>query len=1055
MPSSDWLLDLDQVHSSVLVLLTLAGLGTALALLYVVGALGAALRGFARGVRAAIRLGFSAWEHALAWASWPVFLGITLALLILGWAVTGTVPGLTVLCALLTLFMGCAACLAYMSIDIERYEVERGYKALHDPAKGQGLALHLLRYGHQVRVPLLAAATIGMIGGFALLNQGLYESVGRAWYQPGDETAPGYADFLASALLNLLRVVDVLNLAESRHFLHLPYVHPARWPASVLLAAFRSFFTLVLLQQIFASIRQGRLLFETISDLWSPHPPIHERARSALPQFGAAAAEPLLVSLRSLESLTKEQRDQLPEILAAIGPTTIPTLLRHLDDSHEHVRAVVAGTLGRLRALEAVPLLVPLAEDPSDLVRQAAVEALGRITAAGTQRLHRFRRLRKRLRKRARLRWLAWWHKKEAPAPTVNPLPLVVVSLRSALADRSAAVRTQAAEALGWVGPPAASAAADLVALLDDGDESVRCRAAEALPLVGGPAEEAVRALAVLLEDASSPVKAAAANALGALKKEAAPAVPALVSLLQDREEAVRTAAAAAVGQIGCLNGAAAESLREDLASPDNVVRAQAAEALGTIGAPAQETAPALVAVLADSNDVVRAKAVEALGKMGEAAAPVAVSGLTRALRDQDNWVSALAAEALGQMGEAADAAVPALVRALRHLNPQVRTNAAEALGKMGEVAVSAAPALEKACRDEDGGVRAQALRALGALGEAAAGSEPVVMEGLRDADPLVRAAAVETLGRWGATGEAVVEGVLALLEDASDPVKAQAAQVLPKLAGAVPPVIEGLCRRLLEDDSAWVQVQAAQGLGRLGPAAAAAGPSLLRAVQTGEEAVREQAMRAIAIIQPPEMPQAFLAGLHDASADIRQVASGGWRKAAAIPEEVIPALVEALADPDTAVRANAAHALGRLDSLPSAAIPLLAACTTDPSDSLRLNAVMALRRAPAGTGGEELQHLLEDGNERIRLIAAGALLAATPEHPRAGAVLTAALGDSNPRVRRAAVELLDSLGAGARAFRETVEQRAAVEVDGGLQDLLTRLCERLRGLAEPQPAAG
>ena len=40
-----------------------------------------------------------------------------------------------------------------MFIDVERYEVERGYKAVHDPLKGQELAPNLARYGHQVGVP--------------------------------------------------------------------------------------------------------------------------------------------------------------------------------------------------------------------------------------------------------------------------------------------------------------------------------------------------------------------------------------------------------------------------------------------------------------------------------------------------------------------------------------------------------------------------------------------------------------------------------------------------------------------------------------------------------------------------------------------------------------------------------------------------------------------------------------------------------------------------------------------------------------------------------------
>jgi hypothetical protein len=393
MGAPGWLANLDREHSSYAVLLALTALGTAAVVLYYVGALGWALRQLGRGVRGSVRLGFLAWEKLLAWAPWPVFLGICLVLLTIGWAVTDTVPGMTVVCAAVPLFMGVTACLAYMFIDVERYEVERGYKALHNPVKGQDLAVHLVRYGHQVRVPLLIAATVGTIGGFALLNQGLYESVGKEWFKIGNEAdaqqAPTFVDFLAYPLIHLLRIVDVLDLAESKHFLHTAFVRPARWPASTLLMAFKSFFTLVLLQQLFASVRQGRLLAETIADFWSPHEPIHERAQSALPQFGAAAIRPLLASLRSMEALTLEQREQLPVVLTAIGPATIPILVEHLADPHEHVRAVAAGALGHLHATDSLPALAPLAGDASDLVRQAAVEAVGLITAAGARPLRR------------------------------------------------------------------------------------------------------------------------------------------------------------------------------------------------------------------------------------------------------------------------------------------------------------------------------------------------------------------------------------------------------------------------------------------------------------------------------------------------------------------------------------------------------------------------------------------------------------------------------------------------------------------------------------------
>src|SRR5262249_55855708 len=161
------------------------------------------------------------------------------------------------------------------------------------------------------------ASTVATVGGFALLNEGLFEIGDTDWYTV-DERGVGPADFLAYSMLNLLRVVDVLDLARSKHLLDASFVRPARWPASVLMFLSRSFFTLFLLQEICASLGRARFLTETTADFGSPHEPIQQRARNALPQYGAAAIEPLLISLRSIPALTKEQRDQVPLILTAI-----------------------------------------------------------------------------------------------------------------------------------------------------------------------------------------------------------------------------------------------------------------------------------------------------------------------------------------------------------------------------------------------------------------------------------------------------------------------------------------------------------------------------------------------------------------------------------------------------------------------------------------------------------------------------------------------------------------------------------------------------------------
>ncbi len=993
-----WLVRLDQTLSSYSILAALVAVGLLVGLLERSGLLGWALGLFGRVTRWAVRSGFRVWERSLSWANWWVYLVLALVLLTTGALTASDLPLVTLGSAALTLSMGVATCLAYMFIDVERYEVERGRKAVYNPTKGQELAPNVARYGHRVGVPLLIAATVGVIGGFVLLNQGAYETVGREWYKTEEDARPGFVDFLTYALINLLSLVDILNLADSNRLLHATFVKKGDWPAAVMLAGFRSFFTLILLQQVFASVRQGRLLSETIADFWSPHEPIHDRARNALPQFGAAAIGPVLLSLREMTALTKEQRDQLPVILAAIGPSTVPALVRHLSDPHEHVRAVAAGALGHLCAREATPQLAELVGDSSDLVRLSAAEALGAIAAGGAM-AERSRLVR--MPRRRGGRW-PFFRGREPAGHQLNPTAVAVAALNRALGDELAAVRGQAAASLGGAGSAAADTADALAGLLRDADETVRCRAAEALGQIGGAPEHLLTAL----DDPAAPVRAAAARGLKALGRQAAGAVPRLLELLQDRDEAVRAAAGEAVNAAGPLSNGAATKLAEGLSSQDTAVRAHAAEALGTVDAAAEHVAPPLVEALADGSDAVRAKAVEALGKIGEAAAGVAVPGLVRALGDRDSWVSALAAEALGEMGGGAGV-VPGLVRALAHVNPQVRANAAEALGKLGAAAGSARAALERAAADEDGAVRAKAVRALGALGAPPAATLHLIRAAIADPDPAVRAGAAASVGAWDAPPDEVLADLLPLLRDPNDEVKVQVCEVLSKWAGAAEPVVEGLCHALAEDDSAWVQASAALALARIGSGAAGAGPALLRAARTGEAGVREQAMRALVMIQPPEAVEAFAAGLADPESEVRMVASAGWIKAAAVPATVGPALVDALRDPEPQVRANAAHALARLEELPAGAVAALRECAGDPNDGLRLNAALALRLAPAAEAADLMDHLLDDPSVRVRLVAAGAVLGADPASARAAAVVHAAAEDPSPRVRQAVEELL------------------------------------------------
>jgi HEAT repeat protein len=1042
--ASGFTLDLDVLGTSQSLLVGIAGVGVLVGLLAWTGLLGRLIGMVQACVHAIIRGGFDVWRLLLARAPRPVILPLMLALLVLGAAEEPAHPGVALACGLGLVWLGVSSCLAYVHIDLERYEVARGYKALHSPLKGQGVARDLAQFGHRAGIFLLVVATIAVVGGFALTNYGLYHIVGRDWFQLSDDKRaltsrePGFDDFLAYSLLNLYNVVDLLHVASSYQYVHVSYVRQARWEASTILILYKSFFTLVLLQQVFASVRRGRLLSETVSDFWGPVPPLRERAEVALPQFGPSAVRPLLQALRAANMLTADQRERLSQVLNLIGPSATPHLLRHLHEPAGHVRDVAVAALGRLRAPEAVIPLAGLCDDPDPRVRESLATALGEIGSAARPLPRRRRRS-----SPENKRWFGWPRRKQIP-PT-DPAVVMLDVLRSLLGDSVATVRREAAVALGRTGATAAPAVADLLARLDDSDEEVRRCAAEALGRSDGTNGATVAALARMLAEPNDRLRVAAAGALGTMNSAAAAAVPALIRLLQSDDEAVRQAAAEAVGKIGVLPETVHETLAEGLGDDDPAARVRTAEAIGAIGPVAAPAAPALVGVLKDGNDRVRAKAVEALGRIGDAA-PEAVPHLMRALRDQDTWVSALAAEALGEMGESAVEAIPALVRSLRHANPRVRANAAEALGKLGESAVPGAPALEAALKDPEDTVRIAAIQALGEVGQPSPAGRQWLIEAAADDNPEVRAAAVTTLGKLADLAAAERVTVLDAIDDASAIVRQRAAAVLPRLGDAA--AIQSLCQ-LVEDSGPDVRVQAVRALGQMGPSATAAGPVLARVAAAGESVLRAEALRAVLQIQPPDAARVFRAGLRDAEAEVRKLASAGLMVLFSVPPETVPDLIDALTDPESRVRANVARVFVSLRPLPDEAVLALLECSRDADDSVRLNAARALRNGPPTMVGPEFTRLLDDPNAHLRLLAAGYLLGSDPGHELAGAVLIAVLRLSPPGLRRDAIELVAALGPDGRRFRDVLADQCKDEIDPELSGRLAVVLESLSSVRE------
>jgi HEAT repeat protein len=156
------------------------------------------------------------------------------------------------------------------------------------------------------------------------------------------------------------------------------------------------------------------------------------------------------------------------------------------------------------------------------------------------------------------------------------------------------------------------------------------------------------------------------------------------------------------------------------------------------------------------------------------------------------------------------------LVRGLTNPAADVRAAAAERLCRAGGDAVAAATDLVRGCGDEDDRVREWAAAALEELGAPPATALEPLAGLARDANPLVAYWAVTLLGRSGKDAATAVPALVACVDAAGD---------------------------------IAVRQRAAWALGKIGPAAAAARESLVRAAGDHDPRLSRLATEALATI--------------------------------------------------------------------------------------------------------------------------------------------------------------------------------------------------------------
>jgi HEAT repeat protein len=292
--------------------------------------------------------------------------------------------------------------------------------------------------------------------------------------------------------------------------------------------------------------------------------------------------------------------------------------------------------------------------------------------------------------------------------------------------------------------------------------------------------------------------------------------LPELVRALRSQNPSDRVRAAKGLGRLGWLAREALPALVGTLRDADAKVREAAAHAIGLMG---PEALPTLVVMLAHEDKYVRRNAVWAMAKLGPLARP-ALGDLCAALKDADPRTASGAAQALGSMGTDGADAVPALTEAMRGTNIVLCRLAAKALSQIGPPALAT---LIAHLQHADPFVRGESALAIGWMGGAARTAVPFLARLVRGSE----AALVCT------------PAPLSLTPVAISPRRASDAVTPPQIADDPLP----------ESGDVNCRVFAAQALGRIGPAAAAALNELQDAAAFGPEPVRQAAQQAVRLI--------------------------------------------------------------------------------------------------------------------------------------------------------------------------------------------------------------
>lgn len=512
-------------------------------------------------------------------------------------------------------------------------------------------------------------------------------------------------------------------------------------------------------------------------------------------------------------------------------------------------------------------------------------------------------------------------------------------------------------------------------------------------------------------------------------------AVPKLTGLLTGSEQELRPMAAELLGGAGTAAQQAVPALQSAAEGADPVLRSAAETALVKL-AP-QTRLPKLIERLRDPNVPVRKEAAELIGLAGPAAA-AAIPALEKAAADRDSAEVQTAAN-VALMKIAPNVYVPRFAARMPGLEPWAQVNAVRILGEVGPAASQARAALETLARESN---PAASLAAEVALVRIVPDSEvPKLIERLTSLGSDSRVLAANVLAEAGPAARQAAEVLGRVARRDFNPQVQQAAQAALDKVAPETSVVRATTE--LGNMNAEVRLHGATTLGKLGPAAAGALPALQKAVRDPVSNVSWAAKYAIVRIAPEAGLPRLIAMLDDPSGfperaalalgeigprasaavpALQRLANGSNANAAAAaetalariaPNGALPKLIARLKDRNWQVRQKAAQDLGTIGSAARQAVPALERAAQDSDQEVSQAASAALGSIAPERTVPLLVADLRSANWLTRQRAAQALGKIGPAAGAAEPALRRATNDTDPDVRRAAVEALPMVAAG------------------------------------------